>query len=166
MRRAAKILSALQDARGVTLLEMAVVVGIVALLVTLALPSYQGRIRDQRVERVAQDIAGLLRIAQQLAVGDSLDACGYRVEVRMTNAELLRVARDPATRACASPEVLGSLRITDAFPSSVVVAPTTVQFTSAGRLTGGLTVSVGVSSGDRTRTVRVDPATGRTEVTE
>ena len=166
MRRVAKILPTLQDARGVTLLEMAVVVGIVALLVTLALPSYQGRVRDQQAERVAQDIAGLLRIAQQLAVGDSLDACGYRVEVRTSNAELLSVARDLATRGCASPETLGSLRITDAFPSNVVVAPTTVQFTSAGGLTSGLTVSVGVSSGDRTRTVRVDPATGSTEVTE
>ncbi len=166
MRRVARNLRTLHDARGVTLLEVAVIVAIVALLVTLALPSYQGLIRDRRVERVALDIAGVLRVAQQSAVSDSVDACGFRVEVRTTNAEVLRVARDPATRACASPEALTRLRMTDTFPSDVVVTATTVQFTSAGSLTGGPGVSIGVSSGDRTRTVRVEPATGRIEVTQ
>ena len=162
----ARNLRTLHEARGVTLLEIAVIVGIVALLMTLALPSYLGLLRDQRVGRVAQDIAGMLRIAQQMAVGDSIDACEYRVEVRTTNAEVLRVARDRATGTCASPEVLTRVRMTDAFPSEAIVTAATVQFANDGSLTGGLAVSIGVSSGGRTRTVRVEPATGRTEVTQ
>ena len=148
---------------GYSLLEIAITLGIAALLLGISLASWGGGIRERRVVRAAEDLAGLLRFAQQAAAADAADSCLYRVVVASTQAEARKVARaDPG--GCSSPEVVATVRVTDQFAQAVVVASTTVEFTSAGRLSGNTPVSISVSSGGRTRYVRVEPETGRVEV--
>jgi Tfp pilus assembly protein FimT len=145
---------------------MMAVMGLMALLVTLAFPLWQGYIRDRRVVQAAEQIAGVLRFAQQAAVANSVDACLYRalVSSALGRAEVRRVARDSATGMCSSPEVVATVRVTDPFPRGVTAADVAVEFTSAGRLNAGGAVSISISAGDRVRYVRVDPDTGRVEV--
>jgi len=152
--------------RGYTLVELAIVLALSGLLVTLAFPLWQGYIRDRRVTQASEEIAGVLRFAQQTAVANSVDACLYRVVVSsmLARAEARSVARDTTTGTCTSPEVLTTVRRTDQFPVGVTAADTTVEFTSAGRLNGTTAVSINVSAGDRMRYVRVEPETGRVEV--
>lgn len=145
--------------QGITLLEAIIVVAILGILITLALPLYRSLTSDRRVDRVAQGIAGLIRSAQQSAVGDSVDGC-YRVQVGAASATVERVARDLATRACGwtSPSVV---RATDPFPIGVIVATATVEFTSGGDVAGGSSFSISISSGGQTRSVDVHGQTGR-----
>mgnify|MGYP001601554828 CR=1 FL=1 len=158
--------------RGVTLLDVVIALVLGGLLLAIALASWNGAIRERRVVRVAEDIAGLLRFAQQSAVADSVEACGYRVVILSTRAEARKVARDDDNGGCESPELVTTVRVTDQFPKGVeavviVVPPgALVQFTSAGSLSGVAAVTIAVSSGDRRRSVLVDPVTGRVEVTQ
>ena len=162
--KAARGHTVLREVRGITLSEVALVVGIIGLAVTLALPHYRGLLRDQKISRVTENLVGLLRFAQQSAIGNSVDACGYRVIVGTTNIEVYRVASSGAAAVCASPESLTLVRQSDQFQSEVSAAVTTLQFTSAGRLTAGSNVDIVVTAGDRTRTVRVHYLTGSVEV--
>lgn len=148
--------------RGFTTLELIVALALGGLLLTLALASCQGAIRERRVVRVAEDLAGLLRFAQQSAVADSVEACQYEVEVQATSASVRKVPRDAASGTCLSPQP--PVRVSDQYPAGVVVAATTVQFANSGGLVSGGPISIGVTYGDRVRYVRVEPATGRVEV--
>ena len=154
--------AAVRNQQGVTLLEAVLVLGLLAILLMLALPLYQGFIRERWVDRVAQDVAGLLRSAQQSAVGDAVDGC-YRVQVNATNAVEERGVRDPATRACTW-TIPSAIRATDTFPAGVTVTLATVEFTGAGALAGGSPFAISISSGGRTRTVNVAAQTGRVQI--
>ncbi len=148
---------------GYSLLEIAITLGIAVLLVGISMATWGGGIRERRVVRAAEDLAGLLRFAQQAAVADAADSCLYRVVITAAQAEARKVARAPSG-GCTSPEVVATVRVTDQFSQGVVVVTTTVEFTSAGRLNGSTPVSINVSSGGRTRYVHVEPETGRVEV--
>ncbi len=166
MAAGATVLQRRNDPRGYTLVELSIVLALSGLLVTLAFPLWQGYIRDRRVTQAAEQIAGVMRFAQQTAVANSVDACLYRVVVSSTlaRAEARSLARDSATGICTSPEVLTTVRVTDRFPIGVSAADSTVEFTSAGRLNGNTPVSINVSAGDRVRFVHVEPDTGKVEV--
>lgn len=155
--------------RGFTTLEIIVALALGGLLLALALASYQGAMRERRVVRVAEDLVGLLRFAQQSAVADSVEACRYEVViVSAVSATARKVPRSPAGDC----EVPVSVRVTDEFPLGVTVGAgtTTVRFSNAGRLVDGSNapatdpVSIEVTSGDRVRHVWVEPTTGRVEV--
>jgi Tfp pilus assembly protein FimT len=135
-----------------------------ATLLAISLSLWSGGIRERRVVRAAEDIAGILRFAHQAAMADAADACAYRVVIQSIQAEARRVARDQISGTCTSPEVVTTVRLTEAFPRGVTVPPTTVQFTTAGQLASSLTGSIVVSSGDRVRHVHVETATGIVEV--
>ena len=152
-----------QRAQGFTLLEIAITLGVAAVLLGISLATWSGGIRERRVVRVAEDIAGLLRFAQQAAVADAADSCLYRVVITATQAEARKVAR-AVSGGCSSPEVVTTVRVTNAFPQGIAMASTTVEFISAGRLSGSTSISISVASGDRVRYVRVEPETGRVEV--
>jgi len=153
---------------GFSLVEVGVALGIGAILLGLSVAVWGGAIRERRVVHVAEDLAGLLRFAQQAAVANSVDACKYRVVIVSTHAEAYKVERNENTWTCESPEVARLVKRTAPFPAGVVVtvAPTgPVEFTSAGGLpSGSSAVYISVASGDRTRTLSVEPLTGRVEV--
>ncbi len=153
-------------ARGFTVLELVIAVAIAAIVLGLSFPTWDGYIRDRQVMRTADDVAGLLRLAQQAAVADSVDACGYQGVVLSTRAEAVKVARDATTGVCTSPAVLTTVRVTDTFPRGVTATPITVQFASTGGLQscGGPASTITVSSGSRARAITVEPCTGRVEV--
>ena len=156
---------AIQSA-GFSLLETLVVTAVLALLLGLSAPTWDSFIRDRRVTRAADDVADLLRYAQQAAVADSADACGYRAVVLTTAAQAIRVARDPNTGGCASPEVLTTVRATDAFAIGTTAAPFTAEFASNGALStcGSATADIVLTSGSRSRKVRIEPCTGAVQV--
>lgn len=157
---------------GFTALELIVALALGGLLLTLALAIYQGAMRERRVVRVAEDLVGLLRFAQQAAVADTVDACEFQVDIRATHGEVRRLSgtRDAATGGCASSPgpTVQTVRVTDAFPDGVTASPvpTTITFISAGRLPRTVTapVAVTIASGGRTRTITVEPATGRVQL--
>ncbi|MDR7482742.1 MAG: hypothetical protein QN183_03930 [Armatimonadota bacterium] len=148
-------------AAGVTVLELGVALGLGALLLALAMPLYFGFVRERRVARVAEDLAGLLRFAQQRAVAQSVDSCGVQVVTLSSRAEVRRIPRE-ADGDCADPV---TIRVGEPYPQGVAVAEVTVEFSSAGSLATGSATSIGIASGGRTRTVSVQAATGRVEIT-
>lgn len=156
---------------GFTALELIVALALGGLLLTLALASYQGAIRERRVVRVAEDLVGLLRFAQQAAVADTVGACEFQGVVLATHAEVWRRSgtRDAASGGCAASPADQMVRVTDAFPGGVTVSPvpTIITFISAGRLPRTVTtpITVSIASGGRTRTITVEPATGRVQLT-
>jgi len=141
-------------------LELAVAVGVLAILLILALPIWQGAIRERRVVKAAEEIAGVLRFAQQAAVADAEQSCGYRVEVSVSSAVVRRIPR-LTDGTCDAPAA--SVRRTDDYPDGVIVAPAAVEFSNAGGTTSGA-ATISVSAGDRIRYVRVHATTGRVEV--
>ena len=151
---------------GFSIIESLLAVALLATLLGLAFPIWDGAIRDRNVMRAADDITGLLRYAQQAAVADAADACAYRVVVLSTKAQAVKVARDPSTGACASPESLTMVRVTDAFAGGTSATPLTVEFASTGALTtcGSAAVQITVSSSSRSKTIRVEPCSGAAEV--
>jgi prepilin-type N-terminal cleavage/methylation domain-containing protein len=151
---------------GFSLVEVLLVVALIGLMIGLAFPAWDGFVRDRRVMRAADDIASLLRYAQQAAVADAADACAYRAVVLATRAEAVKVGRDPSAGACASPESLTRVRATDPFEAGTTATPLVVEFASTGALAtcGGPPVQIVVASGARTRTVRVEPCTGAVAV--
>lgn len=149
--------------RGYSILEVAVALGLAALLLGIAMATWGGAIRERRVVRVAEELAGLLRFAQQSATADAADSCLYRVVITATQAEARKVARATAG-GCTSPEVVATVRVTEQFPRGVTVPATTVEFTGGGRLTISAPVSISVSAAGGTRYVDVEAETGRVEV--
>jgi len=152
-----------QRQSGFTLVEVGVTLGLAAVVLALALALWGGAMRDRRVVKAAEDLAGLLRLAQQAAVADSADACLYRVVITTTQGEARRVAR-AASGACTSPEVVSTVRVIEAYPRGVAAGAATVEFSSGGGLTTGTLVSIAVTSGGSARYVRVQPETGNVEV--
>jgi len=137
-----------------------VVIGLLGILLILAVPIWRGAIRERRVVKAAEEIAGVLRFAQQAAVADADRSCGYQVEVSTSHAVVRPIPR-VADSSCGAPAA--SVRRTDDYPGGVAVVPTTVNFTSAGGTTSG-SVAISVSAGDRIRYVHVHAITGRVEV--
>lgn len=56
-----------------SLIEVAMVVGIIALLATLSIPAFNGFRADTKLSHEAQVIAGLVRLAQQRAVAEQIN---------------------------------------------------------------------------------------------
>ncbi|MDR7555695.1 MAG: hypothetical protein QN157_08815 [Armatimonadota bacterium] len=146
---------------GVTVLELGVALGLGALLLALAMPLYFGFVNERRAARVAEDLAGLLRFAQQRAVAESVDVCRVEVVTGGTRAEVRRVPRE-ANGGCADPV---TVRVGEPYPRGVTVAAETFAFSNAGSPAPGSATAVGIVAGGRTRTVSVHERTGRVEIT-
>lgn len=57
-----------QDQKGITLVEMMVVIAIVSMLVTIAIPNYQAWVSDQNLRASVVQLAGDLQIARLTAI--------------------------------------------------------------------------------------------------
>lgn len=55
----------MQTARGFTLIELVIVVAVVAILVAIALPSYQEQVRKSRRAQAKADIAEVMQLAER-----------------------------------------------------------------------------------------------------
>jgi prepilin-type N-terminal cleavage/methylation domain-containing protein len=149
---------------GFSLLEVSAALAIGGVILAFAMALWLGGIRERRVVRVAEEIAGLLRFAQQTAVADAVDTCHYQVDVLAARAEVRKVPRDPASGNCLAPAP--ARRVSEQFPPGVAatVAPALpIQFLPSGSTNSTFTIAV--SAGGRSRTVHVHAATGRVEVT-
>jgi hypothetical protein len=67
-------------------------------------------------------------------VADAADSCAYRAVVLAARAEVVKVARDPSAGACASPERLTRVRVTDPFADGTTATPLTMEFAGTGAL--------------------------------
>jgi len=148
---------------GYALIDVGVALALTGVLLALALSTWGSTLRGRRVTRVAEDLTGLLRYAQQLAVADSVDACLYRVTVSTTDAVVRRIPPDPTTGCApaAAPDPI--LRQISPYPSGVTTTAQVVEFLPSGRVVGG-SATITVAAGTSSRTVSVEGATGRTEV--
>ncbi len=81
---------------GFTLLEALFVVAILGVLLALAFPTYQRVVMERRVQNTTREIAGLLRAAQQLAVGKSADVERVIVEFQGEEVTVRAVWLDPS----------------------------------------------------------------------
>jgi type II secretory pathway pseudopilin PulG len=149
--------AARRGAAGVTVFEATIALAIVGLVLALAFPLYTRAVRERRVVRVAEDLAGLLRFAQQKAVAESGSGGCVTLTTRSSRAEVRvapQCAEDGATL----------VRVSDPFPPDVTVEPQTVVFTGAGKPGRGSATGIRVTSGDRARTVDIHPITGRVQI--
>ncbi|MDR7555699.1 MAG: GspH/FimT family pseudopilin [Armatimonadota bacterium] len=140
-----------------TVLEATIALAIVGLVLALAFPLYTRAVRDRRVVRVAEDLAGLLRFAQQKAVAESGSGSCVQLITTPSRAEVRLIPQCTGVG-----ETL--VRVSDPFPPDVAVEQQTVVFTGAGRLQQGSPTSILVTSADRTRRVEVHPVTGRVQI--
>lgn len=74
--------------RGFTLIEYLVVVGLVALTSSLAYPSYRRWLRQETTHQTAEQLADLLRTAQERSVGEQL-IYGVLIEPDVNQAYLI-----------------------------------------------------------------------------
>ena len=72
----------MKNKKGFTLMEMLIVVAIIAVLVAIAIPVYQGQVHKAKV---AADWANLRAYYAELQL-DYLTSCAYNVEVPLTHA--------------------------------------------------------------------------------
>ncbi len=148
---------------GFSLLEVSVTLAVGGVTLALSFALWSGAMRERRVVRVAEEVAGLVRYAQQAAVADSVDTCHYGVTFAGGRAQVRKTPRDPNTGTCAAPGP--PVRVSDPFPSGVsaaVAPPQEIEFYPSG--SANATFTILVSAGGPSRTVDVDGATGRAEV--
>jgi len=143
------------------LLEAVVALSLLALLVALTLPLYQGAIRDRRVARAAEDVLQVIRFAQQQAVGD-VAGC-YQVVIMGTSAAVEVQPRDANGICSYGPP---TVKRSDDFEQGVVGSSTTspIEFAGSGALISTSSVTITLASGDRSRTISVEAATGRAQI--
>jgi type IV fimbrial biogenesis protein FimT len=141
---------AIRQAPGFTLIEMMFVVIILFTLTTIALPSYNQFVRNQRVQTASFDLFSSLTLARSEAV---------------TRNTTVSVATQSGTDNWAAGwRVLAGatiLREQEAIPNITMTGPATVSFTGSGRLTANLASGFEITTegtGAKARCITVDPS--------
>jgi type II secretory pathway pseudopilin PulG len=148
-----------RGSEGNTLLEIAAVLGILGVLVTLTLSGFTQVRQDRLAEGVAWEVAQTLRHAQQLAVARSGEWRAVRVRFS-DRVEVRGVWPDGAET-----EVVAA---TDRFPRGVRVIPLSrplIQFSRSGSPTPGSNQTIEVGAGSAVRYVVLSGQTGRVRIT-
>lgn len=147
--------------RGMSLLEVVIVLALLVVMLMIATASYQSAIRDRRMTRAAEDMLQVIRYAQQQAVGD-IDGC-YQAVMERFRARVERHNRsEDLTCVYGSPVI----KMTDDFEIGVEASPfdVKVMFTGSGRLASGAAHTVTLVSGGQSRTISIDASTGRAHI--
>lgn len=137
-------------ARGFTLVEMAITVAVLAILVSVALPSFQGLIMAQRVRAAASELHASLILARSEAIKRNASVTLTPVSSDLAKGWSLDLAG--VTASLQAHEALAGVTFTPAAPS--------VTFTAVGRLATGSTAAITVSANRTTTqwTIRLEPA--------
>ena len=91
--------------KGVTLLELMLVLGIITLLMAMAWPAFEGMLATHRLQSGAEQLRNLVREGRRQAIADGL---AYRVDILPeTGAYRLVLATDPLNEPVAEEELTG-----------------------------------------------------------
>lgn len=152
---------------GYTMLEIVFVVVILAIVLSIAFPTYQRVVMERRVQNVTREIAADLRVAQQAAVAKAAEAKCVGLAFEATRVRVYVVPQD-ASFDCNSPtasglSAYGVLLTSQDYPVGVTVSPSggnAIVFLPSGeRRPADLSVmQVTVSGGGQTRFVCVNAA--------
>lgn len=138
--------------KGFTLIEMLIVVALLGILASIAIPSFQNMMAQGRLASNANDLAGAVQFARGEAIKRnqqiSLNFNGQEWSVLDANNNLLRAGAIP-----------DSLALTSA---NMIFAPTGLKTTSG---TSSLCLYSSVGSGDKARKLEVG-ISGRTTITK
>jgi Tfp pilus assembly protein FimT len=149
------------------MLEIVFVVVILAIVLSLAFPTYQRVVMERRVQNVTREIAADLRVAQQAAVAKSAEAKCVGLAFEATRVRVYVVPQD-ASFDCNSPtasglSAYGVLLTSQDYPVGVTVSPSggdAIAFLPSGerRPADPAVMRVTVSGGGQTRFVCVNAA--------
>jgi prepilin-type N-terminal cleavage/methylation domain-containing protein len=145
--------------QGFTLVEVIVVAAVVSILLGVTVSGYRGLLAERKVERVAWEIAGALRLAQQIAVARAGEWSAVRVYLT-DRAEVRGVTPAGAETTTVS--------ATDAFPEGVRVTRLTgcepFEVSGSGAPKVGCHGTIEIRRGSATRYVIITSTTGRVRV--
>lgn len=124
--------------RGFTLLELLIVMAIVAIVATLAAPSFNGVLERQRVRTVADMLRSSIDLARSEAVKRNTPITVSRVSDDWNKGWQVLAGAEVVYEAPAQPS------------ASITASHTNVQFTGNGRANASASFSIVPASGDTT----------------
>jgi len=142
------------DARGVTLLEMLVVLSIMAVIAAIVVPVFTGGVSGSELKGATREVAAGLRLARSEALATRTET---RVMLDLENRSF-RVERDPRTHALPKQIELKLFTAQSDLVSDKVGA---IRFFPDGGSNGG---RVTLAAGERKFNVDVDWLTGRVAI--
>lgn len=146
-------------ARGFTLLELLVVLGLAAIILALVLPRLGGGLEGLRVRTAARQVAALLRSARVHAIAGG-QTVAVTVDPRGGTLQVEPPGRTGAPSRLAMPQGV-RLAVLDEAARPRRDRPTRIRFSPRGGSDGG---ALDVTGAGRRISIVVDPLTGRVTI--
>lgn len=140
------------NTRGFTLIELMVVVAILAILLTVAVPNFGPFVQESRMDSIQNKLVASLSQARSEAIRQGVDVtlCQRNTTENMADYDCgndwangwVTVINDAV------------VRVEDAMPDSITLTGTAVTFESSGQISGSSSLCFAVTDGDTDTDVR------------
>jgi Tfp pilus assembly protein FimT len=143
----------MRSQRGVTLVEMVVIIAILVVVAAISVPFLGSALRDARTRGAAEQVQEALRTARQYAIATT---AVYRVILQPTNVQVTCTDGTPAGNVCAPnrPPDINEPLVNAAEGATLSASPSEIRFNNMGATTtGAATVDVTNAGGEQWQVV-------------